>query len=66
MMACEGYSGADLESLLRRSGYAAIRRDGTSLELADFQAAVAEVPRSVSKSELKRYEELKKKWTRIK
>ena len=62
--ACQGYSGADLESLLRRAGYAAIRRGGATLELPDFQAAIAEVPRSVSAAEVERYEGLREKWTR--
>ncbi|KAI4167924.1 MAG: hypothetical protein LQ343_006794 [Gyalolechia ehrenbergii] len=39
---CEGFSGADLESLLRRAGYSAIKRDD-NLKVEDFITAKAKV-----------------------
>ncbi|KAF9887466.1 hypothetical protein FE257_010183 [Aspergillus nanangensis] len=56
---CEGFSGADLGSLLRRAGYSAIkRRDAIKLE--DFVAAKAFVRPSVT--DLKKYEKLRRDW----
>lgn len=56
---CEGFSGADLGSLLRRAGYAAIkRRDGIKYE--DFLVAKEGVRPSVV--DLKRYERLRREW----
>ncbi|KAI9875593.1 MAG: hypothetical protein M1823_007441, partial [Watsoniomyces obsoletus] len=70
---CEGFSGADLESLKRRAGHAAIKRcvgagkvldDGVGFNITagDFETAVREVNRSVSESDIKRYERLRKEW----
>ena len=67
---CEGFSGADLESLKRRAGHAAIARNkasgGTSDVLSimedDFEAAVKLVHRSVSEVEIRRYEKLRREW----
>ena len=68
---CEGFSGADLEELLRRAGYAAITRCGTSISqttpcvtTADFEVARDEVHPSVSSQEMARYEKLRKEWGR--
>lgn len=68
---CEGFSGADLEELLRRAGYAAVRRCGTApsqnspfVTTADFLVARAEVHPSVSSQEMLRYEKLRKEWGR--
>ena len=44
---CEGFSGADLESLLRRAGYAAIKRNDI-IKLEDFRSAKAVVRPSVT------------------
>ena len=56
---CEGFSGADLESLLRRAGYAAIKRnDGIKYE--DFMSARAKVKPSVG--DRKKYDRLKLSW----
>lgn len=56
---CEGFSGADLESLLRRAGYAAIKRnDGIKLE--DFMSAKAKVRPSVT--DRRKYDRLKAQW----
>ncbi|GLI73516.1 ribosome bioproteinsis ATPase rix7 [Penicillium ochrochloron] len=56
---CEGYSGADLGSLLRRAGYSAIkRRDNIRLE--DFVTAKAFIRPSVT--DMKKYERLKRDW----
>jgi ribosome biogenesis ATPase len=56
---CEGYSGADLGSLLRRAGYMAIkRRDNIKLE--DFVAAKSFIRPSVT--DMKKYEKLRRDW----
>ena len=56
---CTGFSGADLESLLRRAGYAAIKRnDGIKFE--DFITAKASVRPSVN--DRAKYERLKLHW----
>jgi ribosome biogenesis ATPase len=62
--ACDGFSGADLEALLRRAGYAAIRKGTVTegIDLEDFQRAREEVRRSVSDKDLIRYEKLKMEW----
>lgn len=67
--ACEGFSGADLESLVRRAGYNAIRRgvalgQSVTIEAADFEHARSEVRRSVGLDDMKRYEALRKHWGR--
>ena len=58
----EGYSGADLESLLRRAGYAAIKRGSGRIELSDFEVSKGEVRRSVAEGDMKRYERLRREW----
>ena len=57
--ACEGFSGADLESLLRRAGYAAIKRND-DIRLEDFMSAKAKVRSSVS--DRRKYDRLKIQW----
>ncbi|KIX04608.1 uncharacterized protein Z518_05478 [Rhinocladiella mackenziei CBS 650.93] len=67
---CDGFSGADLESLLRRAGMAAIRRcaslslpsDNVVLVAEDFVSARNEVRRSVGVDDMLRYELLKEQW----
>ncbi|KAE8354453.1 P-loop containing nucleoside triphosphate hydrolase protein [Aspergillus coremiiformis] len=56
---CEGFSGADLGSLLRRAGYAAIKRRDT-IKLEDFVAAKSFIRPSVT--DLKKYEKLRRDW----
>lgn len=56
---CDGFSGADLESLLRRAGYAAIRRND-DIKLEDFTMARASVRPSVG--DRKKYEKLRTQW----
>ena len=53
---CDGFSGADLGSLLRRAGYAAIKRDD-GIKLEDFLAAKSKVRPSVGV--VKKYQKLK-------
>ncbi|KAF7509890.1 hypothetical protein GJ744_007401 [Endocarpon pusillum] len=62
--ACDGFSGADLEALLRRAGYAAIRKGTVArgIDGEDLQRAREEVRRSVSDKDLVRYEKLKVEW----
>ena len=56
---CEGFSGADLESLLRQAGYAAIRRND-SIKLEDIITARDKVRPSVT--DRKKYDRLKAQW----
>lgn len=56
---CEGFSGADLESLLRRAGYAAIKRDD-GITLEDFLVARGRVRPSVS--DVRKYQKLRALW----
>ncbi|KAJ6036094.1 hypothetical protein N7540_000373 [Penicillium herquei] len=56
---CEGFSGADLGSLLRRAGYSAIKRRDT-IKIDDFVAARSFVRPSVT--DLKKYEKLRRNW----
>ena len=56
---CEGFSGADLESLLRRAGYAAIKRNDT-IKLEDFLVAQQIVRPSVG--DRRKYDRLKAQW----
>lgn len=56
---CEGFSGADLGSLLRRAGYSAIKRRD-SIRFEDFVAAKAGIRPSVS--DMKKYERLRRNW----
>ena len=57
---CDNYSGADLESLKRRAGYAAIKRNDTFIALADFQIARESVRPSVVNRN--KYRDLQKHW----
>ncbi len=56
---CEGFSGADLESLLRRAGYAAIKRNDR-IKLEDFMSAITKVRPSVT--DRRKYDRLKAQW----
>ncbi|KAL9634619.1 MAG: hypothetical protein Q9164_003988 [Protoblastenia rupestris] len=56
---CAGFSGADLESLLRQAGYAAIRRND-SIRIEDFMTAREKVRPSVL--DRKKYDRLKAQW----
>ena len=56
---CEGFSGADLESLLRRAGYSAIKRND-DIKVEDFVSALAKVKPSVG--DRKKYDRLKLSW----
>lgn len=56
---CEGFSGADLESLLRRAGYAAIKRND-SIHVEDFISARKKMRPSVG--DRGKYDKLKKQW----
>jgi ribosome biogenesis ATPase len=58
-MACEGFSGADLESLVRRAGYAAIKR-GDDITSDDLMNARAFIRPSVG--DQRKYAKLKEKW----
>lgn len=57
---CEGFSGADLGSLLRRAGYSAIKRRD-AIKFQDFLAAKAFIRPSVT--DMKKYEKLRRDWS---
>ncbi|KAJ5112190.1 hypothetical protein N7532_000235 [Penicillium argentinense] len=57
---CEGYSGADLGSLVRRAGYSAIKRRD-AIKMDDFEAAKSFIRPSVT--DMKKYERLKRDWS---
>ena len=59
---CKGFSGADLENLVRRAGYAAIKRDD-EIQLQDFVTARKSVRPSVG--DLTKYHRLKNQWTTV-
>ncbi|KAI9804035.1 MAG: hypothetical protein M1833_000316 [Piccolia ochrophora] len=60
---CEGFSGADLESLLRAAGISALRREGDDIICrADFEEAMRKVKPSVAKEERGRYRHLRGRW----
>ena len=56
---CKGFSGADLESLLRRAGYEAIKRNDV-IRLEDFKKAKRKILPSVN--DTRKYERLKAQW----
>jgi ribosome biogenesis ATPase len=56
---CNGFTGADLSSLVRQAGQAAIKRKADVVELEDFIAAIAQVRRSVSDADMRRYEKMR-------
>ncbi|KAI9798708.1 MAG: hypothetical protein M1825_005035 [Sarcosagium campestre] len=59
---CDGFSGADLDSLLRAAGVAALRRDVDIIEQADFDVALTKVKASVGAKEGKKYRRLRGRW----
>lgn len=66
---CDGFSGADLASLVRRAGINTIRRGIASghsetITSADFEHACTEVHRSVSTKDTKKFEALRDRWVR--
>ena len=58
----DGFSGADLESLVRKAVYNAVNRDAERLEVHDFLAARQGITRSVGEGDLKRYQKLNTQW----
>lgn len=58
---CEGFSGADLEGLVRRAGYVAIKRDDEGgVKVEDFVVARGSVRASVG--DVRKYQKLKSLW----
>jgi ribosome biogenesis ATPase len=57
---CEGYSGADIGSLLRRAGYSAIKRRDM-IRFEDFVAAREHIRPSVT--DMRKYERLRRDWS---
>lgn len=57
---CDGYSGADLEALLRQAGQSALKRHDNKVTIEDFQRAMEIVKKSVTS--MKSYEMLGKKF----
>ncbi|KAK8191619.1 P-loop containing nucleoside triphosphate hydrolase protein [Phyllosticta capitalensis] len=56
---CDNFSGADLSSLVRKAGQTALARNSGTVTLDDFRVARQDVTPSVS--DLKRYEQLRKR-----
>jgi ribosome biogenesis ATPase len=56
---CDGYTGADLASLVRQAGIGAIMRDGDVVEMGDFVKAMGAVRRSVSDRDVVKYEKMR-------
>ena len=60
---CDGFSGADLASLLHEAGEAAVARNTTAgIEGRDFEVAKAEVGRSVDVDVVHEHERLQMRW----
>lgn len=57
---CEGYSGADIGSLLRRAGYSAIKRRDM-IRFEDFVTAKEHIRPSVT--DMRKYERLRREWS---
>lgn len=57
---CQGYSGADISSLLRQAGQQALRRRSPTVSLEDFQYATTVVQKSVAN--IDKYERMKKRF----
>jgi ribosome biogenesis ATPase len=57
---CKDFSGADLESLLRKAGHHAIRRNSERVEKQDIEAAAKHIRPSVG--DIKKYERLREKF----
>ena len=57
---CQDFSGADLESLLRKAGQCALQRGGTTVDEADMLIAAKAINPSVGS--LERYEELRRRF----
>lgn len=56
---CDGYTGADLSSLVRQAGQVAIKREGDVVEMRDFERAIELVRRSVSDKDMIKYEKMR-------
>jgi ribosome biogenesis ATPase len=59
---CEGYTGADLGSLISKAGQSAIKRGADIVEEQDFIRAITQVRRSVSAKDMERYERMRKQF----
>ena len=59
---CEGFSGADLESLLRAAGVATLKRGGMLVEQVDFETAMGKVEKSVVDGEKYRRLRGRREW----
>ncbi len=59
--ATEGYSGADLKSIVREAGINAISRGSSSINKDDFEKAIAAVKPSLTPQLIKFYEEMEKR-----
>ncbi|KAF2861391.1 AAA-domain-containing protein, partial [Piedraia hortae CBS 480.64] len=57
---CEGFSGADLQALVRQAAQGVLRRGGERYTLGDFESALDVVGRSVR--DVEKYRVLRRKW----
>lgn len=56
---CDGYTGADLSSLVRSAGQSAIKRGADVVAIQDFERAILQVRRSVSDKDMVKYEKMR-------
>ena len=63
----EGYTGADIAAVCREAAMTALREAGkpTKVSMKHFQAALKVITPSVSKEDIKRYEEIGRKMKRM-
>lgn len=59
---CHGFTGADLESLVRKAGQTCLKRGGDAVEWKDFEVAAPGIRRSVSNEEMMVYVQIRDKF----
>lgn len=62
---CHGFTGADLESLVRKAGQTCLKRGGDAVEWRDFEVAAPGIRRSVADDDILSYELIKQKFRSV-
>jgi ribosome biogenesis ATPase len=62
---CKGFTGADLESLVRKAGQTCLKRGGDAVAWRDFEVAAPGIRRSVSDHDMLGYERIKEKFRSV-
>jgi len=62
---CHGFTGADLQSLIRKAGQVCLKRGGDCVEWIDFEAAAPGVRRSVSTKAEENYLKTREKFRSV-